>query len=74
MILESQLSLLNTRVYIKFYTSLGTELPVMADKIREVAEAEVVHIKNLTTDAAKSGAYIYPFHVRPPLPKKVHMI
>jgi hypothetical protein len=36
----------------------------MADKIREVAGAEAVHIKNLTTDAAKSGAYIYPFHVR----------
>jgi len=35
----------------------------MADKVKAAAAAEAMHIRDLTAEAAKSGAYIYPFHV-----------
>ena len=36
----------------------------MADKIKEVAVEEAERIKSLTSDAARSGAYLYPLRVR----------
>ena len=35
----------------------------MADKVKEVAIEEAEHIKELATDAARSGAYLYPVRV-----------
>ncbi len=35
----------------------------MADKVKEVAIGEADRIKTLTTDAARSGAYLYPLRV-----------
>lgn len=35
----------------------------MADKVKEVAVGEADRIKNLTRDAARSGAYLYPIRV-----------
>ena len=35
----------------------------MADKIREVAVEEADRIKTLASDAARSGAYLYPIRV-----------
>lgn len=39
----------------------------MAEKVKEVAIGEAERIKSLTTDAARSGAYLYPLRVRIPL-------
>lgn len=41
----------------------------MADKVKEVAIGEAERIKALTSDAARSGAYLYPLRVSvtPPL-------
>ena len=36
----------------------------MADKVKEVAVEEAERIKTLTTEAARSGAYLYPIRVR----------
>ena len=33
------------------------------DKVQETAKEEFDRIRYLTTDAAKSGAYLYPFRV-----------
>lgn len=35
----------------------------MADKIKEVAVEEADRIKTLASDAARSGAYLYPIRV-----------
>ena len=35
----------------------------MADKVKEVAVEEADRIKSLATDAARSGAYLYPIRV-----------
>jgi hypothetical protein len=35
----------------------------MADKIKEVAVEEAERIKTLASDAARSGAYLYPLRV-----------
>lgn len=35
----------------------------MADKIKEVAVEEAERIKSLTSEAARSGAYLYPLRV-----------
>ena len=35
----------------------------MADKVKEVAIEEAERIKILTTEAARSGAYLYPIRV-----------
>ena len=35
----------------------------MADKMKEVAIEEAERIKTLTTEAARSGAYLYPIRV-----------
>lgn len=35
----------------------------MAEKVKEVAIGEAERIKALTTDAARSGAYLYPIKV-----------
>jgi hypothetical protein len=34
-----------------------------ADKVKEVAIEEADRIKHLATDAARSGAYLYPIRV-----------
>lgn len=36
----------------------------MADKIKDVAVEEADRIKSLASDAARSGAYLYPLRVR----------
>ena len=36
----------------------------MADKIKVVAVEEAERLKHLTTDAARSAAYLYPIRVR----------
>jgi hypothetical protein len=36
----------------------------MADKVKAAAAAEAIHIRDMTAEAARSGAYVYPFHVR----------
>ena len=35
----------------------------MADKVKSVAVEEAEKVKNLTRDAARSGAYLYPLRV-----------
>lgn len=35
----------------------------MAERVKEVAVGEVDRIKHLTTDAARSAAYLYPIRV-----------
>ena len=35
----------------------------MADKVKEVAVEEADRLKTLTSDAARSGAYLYPIRV-----------
>lgn len=35
----------------------------MADKFKEVAVGEADRLKQLATDAARSGAYLYPIRV-----------
>lgn len=35
----------------------------MADKVKEVAVEEADRLKQLATDAARSGAYLYPIRV-----------
>ena len=35
----------------------------MADKVKEVAVEEAERLKQLTADAARSGAYLYPIRV-----------
>lgn len=35
----------------------------MADKIKEIAVEEAERIKSLTSEAARSGAYLYPLRV-----------
>lgn len=35
----------------------------MAERIKEVAVEEAEHIKNVASDAARSGAYLYPVRV-----------
>ncbi len=35
----------------------------MADKVKEVAVEEAEYIKSLASDAARSGAYLYPVRV-----------
>lgn len=40
----------------------------MADRVKDTAKEEAEKLKQLTTDAAKSGAYIYPLKVPQPLP------
>lgn len=35
----------------------------MAEKVKEVAATEADRLKHLTTDAARSGAYLYPIRV-----------
>lgn len=44
----------------------------MADKVKEVAVEEAQRIKNLTADAARSGAYLYPLRVRHALNQNDH--
>lgn len=41
---------------------------VMADRVKEVAIGEAERIKALTSDAARSGAYLYPLRVSVPPP------
>ena len=36
----------------------------MADKVKDVAIEEAERVKQLTRDAARSGAYLYPVRVR----------
>lgn len=36
---------------------------IMADRIKEVAVSEADRIKSLASDAARSGAYLYPLRV-----------
>lgn len=40
----------------------------MSDKIKETAIEEAERVKILARDAARSGAYLYPFKVRPKNP------
>lgn len=40
--------------------------PTMKDRVVETAKEDADRVKQLTTDAAKSGAYLYPFKV--PIP------
>ena len=35
----------------------------MSERVKEVAVQEADRIKTLTTDAARSGAYLYPIRV-----------
>lgn len=35
----------------------------MAEKVKEVAVEEADRLKTLTSDAARSGAYLYPIRV-----------
>lgn len=37
----------------------------MADRVKTVAQSEIQRISSLTFRALKSGAYLYPFQVRP---------
>lgn len=41
---------------------------IMADRVKEVAIGEAERIKALTSDAARSGAYLYPLRVSVPPP------
>lgn len=43
----------------------------MADKIKEVAVEEADRIKSLASDAARSGAYLYPIRVSTRTPPSV---
>ena len=53
--------------------SLFTTLPkarhqviyaIMSERVKEVAREEIEQVKALATDAAKSGAYLYPVKVK----------
>ena len=46
----------------------------MAEKVKEVAIGEADRIKNLTRDAARSGAYLYPIRVRPQTSSKLDLL
>jgi len=36
----------------------------MSERVKEVAREEIEQVKALATDAAKSGAYLYPVKVK----------
>jgi hypothetical protein len=46
----------------------------MADKIKEVAVEEADRIKTLASDAARSGAYLYPLKVSHRLSHSIQLL